>query len=615
MANTLKVTELDFDTIKSNMKEYFSRQDSPFRDWDFEGSGLNYLLDVLAYNTHYNAVNAHLSMNESFLDSAQIRSNVVSRAKLLGYIPRSRRGARAKIDISFSRKSGNDGVNTLSLPQGSLFSTEIDGITYLFSTRNNYQTIYNETTSLFEFKDVDIIQGEPKTEQFVVDNSIENQMYKIEDKNIDTSSIKVTVYSHLESSETQTYLNADNFSTYDENSYVYFLSENYEGIYQISFGNGLIGHAPENTNIVEIEYLSSGGSLVNDAKLFTYIRPGELTSFENIAEYKSLSVIESAYGGDERESIEAIRKVAPHSFVAQNRAVTTNDYETLIKKNIPDIDAVSVWGGQDNDPPIYGKVFLAAKPKGKLFLSDAQKDEIYNFLNDVSILTLFPEIVDTNYIYLTFDVFFNYDSNLTSLTKSQLENEVKDTITEFNNLGLGGFDNVFRYSKFLQAIDDTNPAILNSFARIYMSKNLSLNSSSNSSYEFSFHSGMYGQITQKQSYISSTSWRYNNQDLYFGDEPIENSSNKRNIYIYTFSSGAIKIKLINNAGELNVDTGKIVLTNIPSTIDTSISIKAIPNTYDIPTIRNQLITINEDETNIIGSDDKIYNAIARFQNI
>jgi len=620
-ANALRVTELDFDSIKSNMKAYFTRQNSPFRDWDFEGSGLSYLLDVLAYNTHYNAVNAHLSMNESFLDSAQIRSNVVSRARLLGYTPRSRRGARAELSLTFTRNSNATDVKTLTLPRGSLFSTQIDGNRYVFSTRQDYEAIYNSQTGLFSFPNVTIVQGLPKVETFVVNGGLAHQVFNISDINIDTSSLEVRVKSHSQSSEATTYLNADTRSTYDETSAVYFLSENYEGSYQLEFGDGLIGRSPENLNVVEISYLSSAGSEANGARNISFVRPST-SVFTSTATLKKIIVLETAYGGDERESIDAIRTVAPRAFIAQNRVVTAKDYEAMIKKNIPDVEAISVWGGQENDPPVYGKVFLAAKPKGALFLSDAQKEEILNYLRTVSMVTVFPEIVDTSYIYLSFDVFFKYNPTLTTLTASQLASKVRSTISDFSENGLGGFDNIFRYSKFLNAIDTTDESILNSFARIYVRKLLPLYAADNSAQEVDFRMPFYGQIDQVDSYITSSSWRYNNQTVYLADEYRSGNSSERNLFIYTVIANGKRVKVIPSIGTLNVSTGRIAMDRVPTTFDTTISITAIPNAYDVATIRNQLITIDLEATSITGDTDatfdagaadRIYDTIPRFR--
>jgi len=621
MANILKVTELDFDTIKANMKAYFTRQNSPFRDWDFEGSGLNYLLDILAYNTHYNAVNAHLSMNESFLDSAQIRSNVVSRAKLLGYTPRSRRGARAKVNISFSRKTGYETVETLTLPRGTTFSTSIDGTSFTFTTREDYEAIHNTATNLFEYEGVVLVQGKLTTRTYIVDSNFTR--YPIEDTDIDTSTLEVTVRPHSQTSESALYLNADLFTSYDPDSQVYFLSENYDGEYVLEFGDGVIGKQLDNLSVITAEYLKSGGVLANGAHNFSFVQTPAGSDIRMVATLSSLTLTEASYGGDERESIEEVRRIAPYAFIAQNRAVTSNDYEALIKKSIPDIEAISVWGGQDNDPPVYGKVFLAAKPKGAFYLTTAQKEEILNYLDRVRIITVQPEVVDPSYLFLSFDVFVKFNPNMTTLTATQLESQARASVIAFNTTNLGGFDNVFRYSKFLAAIDATDTSILNSFARIYVHKDLNLYATRSLPQELDFKMAFYGKIDQAESFITSTAWRYNNVTVYLGDEYKANTEVDRNLYVYSLNPSGSRKKIFPSIGTLNVTTGKLLLQHVPSTFDTSIRIKAIPNAYDIATIRNQLISIDAAATSITadiddtfntGAADRTYDTIPRFRN-
>lgn len=620
MANIAKVTELDFDTIKKNLKDYFNRPDSPFRDWDFQGSGLNYLLDILAYNTHYNAVNAHLSMNESFLDSAQLRSNVVSRAKLISYTPRSRRGARAVVKLDFARAEG--GPETLTLLRGTTFSTSIDGETYIFTTREDYETVFNTATNLYTFDRVTLVQGALVSRSYIVDSSVVNQRFKIDDENIDTSTMDVVVQDNSSTTAGTTYLNGDLFTSYDPESLVYFLSESYEGKYQIEFGDGIIGKKLNNLSIVNISFLSSAGEIPNGARLFKFIRTPNQATFAVNASLRNLETVEASYGGDERESIEDIRQVAPYTFIAQNRAVTNIDYQSLVKSNIPDVDAISVWGGQDNDPPIYGKVFISIKPNDAFLLTEAQREEVIAYLNRVKILTVKPEIVDPNYIYLFFDVFFKYNPNLTTLSRTQLESNVRNTIAEFNELTLGGFDKIFRYSKFLSAIDSTETSILNSFSRIYVYKTIELNVDNRLPLSLDFKLKMFGDINQKESIISSSSWKYNNQSVYFGDEPIENSETLRSIYVYRLSSTGEEIKIFSNIGTLNIFNGKITLEPIQTTFNSVVEISCIPDSYDIATIRNQLLTIDMKKVSISGDDEdfnssvvseRSYNPISRFR--
>lgn len=616
-----KITELDFDTIKQNLKDYFNRPGSPFRDWDFEGSGLSYLLDVLAYNTHYNAVNAHLSMNESFLDSAQIRANVVSRAKAIGYTPRSRRGSRAVVKLTFSRPEGVTD-ESLILPRGTKFATSLDGEQYIFSTREDYETTYNAIEEAFIFDAVTIVQGDIKTRNYLVNSAVQNQRFKIDDINIDTSTMEVTVKTHQNSSEERTFLNSELFTTYDSSTLAYFLTENYEGFYQIEFGNDLIGKKLDNLNLVTVTFLSSAGKLANGAKQFNFIStPSNI--FDSTATLNSLQLVESAYGGDERESSESVRQIAPNSFIAQNRTVTVNDFSALIRKNIPSIEAISIWGGQDNVPPVYGHVFISAKPKDTFYLTAEQKNEILNFLDTVKIVTIKPQIVDADYIYLYFDIFFKYNVKATSLSRTQLESNVRVALSNYSATSLSGFEKVFRYSNLLKTIDAADTAILNSYARTYVYKTLNLYSINALPTTLDFKMKIYGEVNQTEPMIMSTGWKFNNQTLYLADEPINGSSTERNVYAYTLAKNLKdKIKVFTSLGKLNVNTGLLTLSIIPTTLDSIIQVKTIPDSFDIATIRNQLISIDVNQTSItgdiddslnVGAVDRNYDLVSRFR--
>jgi len=541
---------------------------------------------------------------------------------MLGYTPRSRRGARATINLTFTRRTSADNIDTVILPKGTLFSTQINGVRYTFSTKEDYESIYNNTTERFEFTNVVIVQGRPIEEKFLVDSGVQDQVFKISDKNIDTSTLEVRVQGHGNVFDAEIYLDAANFSSYDSDSKVYFLSENYEGLYQIAFGNGVVGKKLANLNMVELSYLTSSGAEANGARNFTFGRAPAGSTLTQSTDLLKLVVVEPAYGGDEREGIEVIRAIAPQAFIAQKRAVTINDYEALLLKNIPDLEAVSVWGGEKNNPPVYGKVFLAAKPKGALFLSDQQKAEILTYLSANNVVTVTPEIVDTNYIYLSFDIYFKYNAALTTASTSQLETEVRNRVTAFNTQVLGGFDKVFRYSRFLDEIDSTNDAIVNSFARIKVHKMMRLSSTVVAPQELDFHMGFYGQIDQAKSYITSTRWRYNNQWLELADEYISGNPVERNLYVFTRTSNGAKHKIIKSIGKLNVTTGKMLMEAIPTSNSQEIQISAIPNAYDIATVRDQLITVKMDLTAIQGerdrtfdhdSGDRTYNTIPRFQ--
>ena len=613
-------TELDFEQIKNNLKDYFKRGDSQFKDWDFDGSGLNNLLDILAYNTHYNAMNAHVAMNESFLDSAQVRSNVVSRAKLLGYTPTSKKAAVASIDLILTPKEGI--TQSYSLNRGTSFSTSIDGIDYTFLLLNDTQvnqTVDDEGNRSYRFNDLSIHQGVLKNRRFTVDNSIQNQKFVIDDLNIDTQSIIVRVYDSASSQSYAVYTRFNEFtSNIDGNSAIYFLEENYNGKYEIHFGNNSIGKLPGNAAIVEIDFLSTNGNVANGAFSFTW-NGGANTIIDGTS---TLIVNSKSAGGSNNETIDSIRYNAPLSYITQNRAVTADDYKTLVKQLYGSIDGISVWGGEDNDPPQFGKAYISIKPTGALTTTDEEKELIVSGLQNKRILSIEPVVVDPVYTYLFFNVFFKYNSSLTSLTSGQLESNVRNVIQNFNNINLQNFEGVFRYSQLLQAIDNSDAAIINSFARVFLYKDFDLNFLIPSSIEIKFNAALEV-VSSTQSIIQSTSWPYQGFSYFIGDD---GEGTERNVYVYRLIDGRIK-KVVNTIGTLNTQTGALVINTslIPIEKNETVRIEVTPSSNDIITTRNNILLIDEPKSTVVGEIDTIavagvsgsqnYNTVARTSGV
>ena len=354
MATNLNVTELDFADIKNNLKN-FLKQQTEFNDYDFEGSGLNVLLDVLAYNTHYNALNAHYSLNESFLDSAQIRGNVVTRAKLLGYTPRSVLSPRAKVDLVVNIASESGTIpTTLSLPRGTKLNTVVSGEEFQYVVLEAQTATLVGTT--YTFNDVVIVEGTIRELKYRVDNDIENQKFQLSDYDADTSTLRVRVQSNEESTAFDVYTKFETLRGVDSTSKVYYLQENPSGYYEVYFGDGVTGFKPTNNNIITIDYVTTKGVESNGANSFTMV--------DSVGGFSSITVTldTAAAGGAEAETMESIRFNAPLTFISQNRAVTSDDYASILKKEFSNIDSISTWGGEDNDPPDYGRVYICIKP-------------------------------------------------------------------------------------------------------------------------------------------------------------------------------------------------------------------------------------------------------------
>ena len=391
MATNLNVTELDFDQIKKNLKNYLKSQ-SQFNGYDFEGSGLSSLLDVLAYNTHYNAMTAHFALNEAFLDSAQIRGNIVTRAKLLGYIPRSVLAPRATVTVTVD-VSGESGIipSTLTLPRGAKLTTNVDGRNYRYVVLDEQSAVISSNNT-FVFDNVTIVEGTRKKLLYRVDNDIENQKYQISDDDADTSTLRVLVQANEQSSSYDNYTQFDSLLNVDSSSRVYYLQENSNEYFEVYFGDGVTGKKPLNNNIVTLDYIFTNGEDSNGANVFSMV--------DNIGGYSSITIstLTKAQGGTEKETNESIRFNAPLTFTSQNRAVTSDDYRAIINKEFTNISSISTWGGEDNDPPDYGAIYISIKPLVNEVLSPNEKTEIINtILKGKSVVSITPVIVDPNF--------------------------------------------------------------------------------------------------------------------------------------------------------------------------------------------------------------------------
>ena len=600
MATNLNVTELDFDQIKQNLKNYLKTQ-STFTDYDFEGSGLSVLLDVLAYNTHYNAMTAHFALNEAFLDSAQIRGNVVTRAKLLGYTPRSTLAPKAIVNITVDVTSETGTIPTiLSLPRGTKLNTIVDGeeYQYVVISNQNAQIVDNTITKTFTFSNVTIVEGSYKTLLYRVDNDIENQKFQVSDRDSDTSTLRVRVRENEESSSYDIYTPFESLLNVNSTSKVYYLQENSNGFYEIYFGDSVTGYKPNNNNIITLDYVYTSGSESNGAISFSMV--DSINGYSNV----SITTLSKAAGGSDRETTESIRFNAPLTFTSQNRAVTSDDYRAIIQKSFSDIDSISCWGGEDNDPPNYGKVYISIKPLTAETLTLAQQTEITSvILKGKNVVSITPEIVDPNYTYIELDVFFKYNPNLTDRSSVELSSVVRDTISDYNFNELNKFDGVFRHSQLLRAIDNADPSIQNSTVRPYMFMNITPFYNKDNNFSLSFTSPFYQSGQSTNNLISSSSFLINSAPHYFGDTPISGSTNRK-VIVYKIVQGQ-NVTVINDAGLIEVDLGKITLNRFRPDDSTPIKITVIPNSLDLAPKRNQLISIDTLSVNITPQIDTI----------
>ena len=438
MADRLNVSSLDFDTIKTNLKN-FLKQQSEFQDYDFEGAGLNILLDILAYNTHYNSYYLNMVANESFLDSAMLRNSVVSHAKKLGYTPRSVSAPRAIIDVTVDSGSSNTG--SLTIPKGFTFlSNQIDNQSYNFVTLED-KTV-SKTGNNFVFSSLDVYEGKYVTYNFTHSQSSNpKQLFEIPEDNIDTSTLTVSVRPSKSNSEVSIYIQAQDVLQVSANSEVYYLQEGQNGNYQIYFGDDILGKKLPDGAYVTLNYLITNGTVSNGANNF--VATSSISGYTNIV----VDSVTKASGGSERETVDQIKYAAPLNFLSQNRAVTKNDYIKLIQQKYPAFESVNVWGGEENDPPVYGKVFISAKPKLGFEVTDTEKEYVKEtILKPMSIVTVTPEIVDVDYNYLKIDSSVFYDPTKTSQSETDLKTNIKNLIRDFANVNLNQFNSYFKYS-------------------------------------------------------------------------------------------------------------------------------------------------------------------------
>jgi hypothetical protein len=594
--NRLNVTELDFDQIRTNLKTYMQSQ-TKFQDYDFEGSALSTIIDVLAYNTFYNAFNANMLANEMYLDTAQVRNNVVSHAKSLGYIPRSQTSAFANINITVNAPSGLP--SSLTIDRGTTFSAKIDNKTYSF-VNLEAQTILPQS-GVYKFENIQINQGVLRTFEYIVDSTDSRQKFEIPTTKIDTATLNVTVRPNRASSDVSSYARVENVVDVDGTSQVYFLQEGLDGRYEIYFGDGVFGKKLDAGNVILIEYLVTEAELANGAALFTM--DGNIQGNTNV----TITVNSNASGGSEREGIESIKFNAPLSFLSQNRVVTADDYSTIIKNNYSNAETVAVWGGEENEPPEYGKVYISIKPKSGETLNDVEKQFIIdNILKPKNIVSITPELVDPSYTYITIDVFFKYNPNLTTRTSGELKQLVYDTISDFNDNQLKKFDGVFRHSALLGAIDNADPSILNSNMRVYMQKRLVPNIGVSQKYELNFSSPIYT-TTSNESIISSSPFYLNGKIHYIESYQSGTTENDHKLRIYRLINNLEKAVTVSDAGYIDPTNGLVVLTafNPDSLIGDSIEINAAPDSNDIAPKLNQLLQLNMDEVVVNPEVDTI----------
>jgi len=579
--SAIRVTDLNFNSIKTNLKN-FLRSKPEFTDYDFEGSALSNIIDLLSYNTYYNAIYVNMVGNEMFLDSAQVRNNVVARAKMLGYTPTSARGSSATLNLTVTPSTN---LTSVTVASNTLFTSTIDGIQYKFTTRQPYvllqSTGYTSNT-------ISIKEGEPITQRFTVNTNNDGQRFVLGNPNIDTTTIKIRIQTSSSNTSLRTFTEASNLVDVSANSNVYFIQENENGKYELLFGDGVLGTALDNGNIVIADYNVVNGSITNGANNF--VSPSSIGGQASF----TVSVANSAFGGANAESIPSIKFNAPKSFQRQNRAVIKNDYARTILAEAPDIQAVSVWGGEDNDPPIYGKVYIAAKPNGGNLLSDQRKSELVTLLQSKNVVTISPTFVDATFLYVVPRITVRYDVGQTTLTAGSISDKVSTAVVNFETSNLSLFDRKFRESDFINDVVSSDTSILGANITYSMMKRFTPNQNITTSYSIAFNNSISNPHAGHYGAVSSTSFTFQNQTCFLDDD------GNGILRIYYLDSQNNKTYLNTSAGTVNYSSGLVVIKSVIITSSSTIEVNAKPAINDISPARNMILLISKASIDIVN---------------
>lgn len=579
-ANTaLKITELDFDTIKEGIKDYIKAKPE-FLDYNFEGSTISLLLDMMAYNTYQNAFLTSMVGNEMFLDSALLRDSVVSRAKMLGYTTRSARGSSTRVCLELTPNPPPPAPLSITVPKDTAFTATIDGIEYTWVTPENY-IIYDDSGTYEGI--VTIVEGNPLTQKFTVDTNNPTR-YIIPNENVDTTSIVVTIEETAGSTNIETFTLAENILDVNKDSAVYFLQEINDNLYEVYFGDSVIGKQLSDGNVVNISYRVCNGSITNGINSF--VVPTTIPG----ADVTDSTVEDITSGGDEIESIESIKFNAPRYFETQDRAVLATDYKSLLLKQFGDLKSISVWGGEENDQPIYGKVFISGRTENSTFLSQQMKDSIKQYLKQYNVMAMDIRFVDPTYLYIKPTIKVYYDSKQTSLSPNALAGNIETTIQNFETTNLGTFENNnLKYSNFSTAIDDTDVSIQNNTSTLLLQKRFTPDFVNKTTYTLNFQNAIEKCRSDGTASISSTSFTLNGKTTFLDDD---GNGNIRSFYIDV--DGVSKVYTNNTQGTINYDTGKVQFINFNPTAATNdqIEVTASPTNFDINSNRYQILLLS-----------------------
>jgi len=611
MATTkkLQITEFDFDQVKTNLKTFMKNQDQ-FVDYDFEGSGMSALLDVLAYNTHYLGYNMNAMANEMFLDSAALRSSVVSHAKHLGYETTSVTASTASVNIKLNTSS----LNTAIMPAGTKFlSNLLEGTTYEFVTIDDF--VGYSAGNHIPFENITIHEGTRVTSRYTMDSTNLDQKFLLSDENADTKTLRVSVQNSASDTTLTTYTKATDITQVTGTSYSYWIEEHTDGRYEVYFGDDVVGKKLVDGNIVLLTYVVTNSFAANGATSF--INSGAIDGVSDI----TTTIIDNSSGGSDAEGISSIKLRAPLDFASQGRCVTTEDYKLYAKKLFPNTKAVSVWGGESGsfDPALgvvstaaYGKVFISIKSTTGVNLTSTEKNTLVSQLDRYKVASITPVVVDPETTELVLETKFKFNSNLTTKLKSELEADILSKLQNYNTNTLQQFNSVFRFSAVSKLIDDTNVAILNNISLVRMSKKFTPQLSTGQAHNLYFNNTLFHPYnkynTDLGGILTSTGFKVaGSANIEYFDDDGEGNVRR---YYYVGNTRTYTDK---TAGTITYQTGAVVIGRVNITtvervdgeISSSVRITVLPDSTDIVPVRNQILELDFINTSVVGEIDTV----------
>ena len=592
----LNISDLDFSNIKANFIEYMENQDE-FNDYDFEGSALNVLMDLLAYNTYQNSFYLNMVANEMFLDTSTTREATVSIAKHLGYVPQSIKSARAIVNVDVS-VSGENLPESMSIPQYTKFLASQNNISYDFLAESQYSTsTYTDSSSTrtFKFENITLVEGTMYEFNYIVNANDTSQRFVIPATNVDTSLLSISLAtSYANPNEIFSYNLADSIVELNGESLVYFLQEVEEEKYEVYFGDGVLGKKLENGNLIMMKYVVTNGVLANhignsdSTSNPAFVLSDAISVGTGSTGDANITVIESASGGSAgSESVASIKFKAPKVYERQERAVIVDDFVSLIQEKYPDFSAVKIWGGEDNIPAFYGKVFVCVKPKDGLKITTSTKNGLLDLLKKYSIVTISPEVVDPEFIYMGVDSVVRYDSNLTIKTPGTLQTEISNNMINYGIESLGKFDVDFRFSNFSSMIDGIDDSIVSNTTSLTLKKKIyPLFNGTSQTFSMSYYNAIEpGSFKSSEFKVYGDSKTYYISDDYNGKATLMTGDTVVNVNIGSINYGSGVIDL----NPLNIET---------SEMEDSVDFTIVPLGSDVKGFNEQILLIEEVDINI-----------------